>query len=103
VRWESAAPVIEARKRQPDSGTEENYIVSVSGLPLFGGRPPGMGAEAPAGGGRAGPPRPERRATQSHDRIIEAVQCATAQGEGPDCGQPGGGIGGQRNPYAAFP
>src|ERR1019366_1930650 len=82
VRWESAAPVIEARKRQPDSGTEENYIVSVSGLPLFGGRPPGMGAEAPAGGER--PDRPAPNAEQRKAMIGSLKQSSALQRKGKD-------------------
>lgn len=67
VRWESAAPVVEAQKKQPDPAAAENYVVSVSGLPLFGGPPPGKrddaSAESERRPGRPGPTAEQRKAT----------------------------------------
>jgi hypothetical protein len=72
VRWESAAPVVEARKKQPDPEAAENYIISVSGLPLFGGPPPGGGPGGPPRGGGpdapAGGERPDRPAPTAEQR-----------------------------------
>ena len=44
VRWETAAPVLQAGKRQWPEGVKGNYLISVEGLPMMGG-----------GGGPRGP------------------------------------------------
>jgi len=89
VRWESAAPVVEARKKQPDSEAAEYYIISVSGLPLFGGPPPGGGSggpppgggpDAPAGGQR--PNRPVPTAEQRKAMIGNLKQSSALQRKG---------------------
>lgn len=93
VRWESAAPVVEAQKKQSDPDAKEFYIISVSGLPLFGGPPPG-GPNGPAGSGEpAGsngqdrPERPERPAPSAEQRkaMIESLkQFSALQRKGKD-------------------
>src|SRR5258708_23591862 len=37
VRWETAAPVAAARRKQLPSSVQDQYVVSVSGLPMMGG------------------------------------------------------------------
>jgi hypothetical protein len=37
VRWETAAPVVAARRKQLPSSVQDQYVVSVSGLPMMGG------------------------------------------------------------------
>jgi hypothetical protein len=80
VRWESAPPLVEAQKRQPDPAAAENYIVSVSGLPLFGGPPSGRGTETPAGGER--PSRPAPTAEQRKALIGSLKQSSALQRKG---------------------
>jgi hypothetical protein len=55
VRWESAAPVREALKTKLSSDAEGKYVISVSGLPMAGGRGPRPG-------------RPEGDANRPDDR-----------------------------------
>jgi len=82
VRWESAAPVVEARKKQPDPEAAENYMISVSGLPLFGGPPPSGGPDAPAGGER--PDRPTPTAEQRKAMIGNLKQSSALERKGKD-------------------
>ncbi|MGB8260033.1 MAG: hypothetical protein WCE75_06770 [Terracidiphilus sp.] len=91
VRWESAAPVVEARKKQPDPEAAENYIISVSGLPLFGGPPPGGGPGGPPPGAgadsQAGGERPDRPAPAPEQRkamIGTLKQSSALQRKGKD-------------------
>jgi hypothetical protein len=37
VRWETASPVVAARRKQLPSAVEGQYVVSVSGVPIMGG------------------------------------------------------------------
>jgi hypothetical protein len=89
VRWESAAPVVEARKKQPDPEAAEYYIISVSGLPLFGGPPPGGGSGGPPPGGGPGAPaggqppnRPFPTAEQRKAMIGDLKQSSALQRKG---------------------
>jgi hypothetical protein len=54
VIWESAPPIRAARKKDPTGMAENTYILSISGLPMMGGRGPR------GGGGPQGAPNPER-------------------------------------------
>lgn len=82
VRWESAAPIVEAQKKQPDPAAAENYIISVSGLPLFGGPPPGGGPDAQASTER--PSRPAPSAEQRMAMIGSLKQSSALQRKGKD-------------------
>jgi hypothetical protein len=63
VRWESAAPVVEARKRKRAQAMDEYYVLSVSGLPMRGG--PAAGGRRPQqGGAPAGDPEERRKAME---------------------------------------
>jgi len=92
VRWESAAPIVEARKTQPDPEAAENYIVSVSGLPLFGGPPPGGGSGgpppvggpgAPAGGGRPNRPAPTAEQRKAMIGTLKETSALQRKGKNP--------------------
>lgn len=48
VRWETAAPVLQAGKRQWPEGVKGNYLISVEGLPMMGGGGGGPRGSAPA-------------------------------------------------------
>ena len=82
VRWESAAPVVEALKQRPNPEAAENYVISVGGLPLFGGPPPGRGLETPGGGER--PNRPTPTAEQRKATIGSLKQSSALQRKGKD-------------------
>ena len=45
VRWESARPVIDAMKSPPPEAFEGRYVISVSGIPLIGGRSTSAGED----------------------------------------------------------
>jgi hypothetical protein len=83
VRWESATPVVEAQKKQPDPAAAQNYIISVSGLPLFGGPPPGRRDDASAEGERR-PGRPAPTAEQRKAMIGSLKQSSVLQRKGKD-------------------
>jgi hypothetical protein len=70
VRWESALPVRKSSRIQWPPDTDGNYILSVSGLPRMGQRPPGSGAEQKAEGGRQRPP-------QDRERMQDQIRAAT--------------------------
>jgi len=82
VRWESAAPIAAAQRKQPDPEAKEFYIISVSGLALFGGPPPGAGTDAPAGAER--PRRPVPTAEQRKAMIGTLKQSSALQRKGKD-------------------
>jgi hypothetical protein len=88
VRWESAAPIVEAEKKQPYPEAKEFYIISVSGLPLLGGPPPGgppQGERPDASSGdteRKGPPAPT--AEQRKAMIGALKQSSALQRKGKD-------------------
>lgn len=73
VRWETAAPVIQAGKRKWPASVEGHYLISVSGLPNMMGRGPGGG----------GPPEqmkqqpqmdPEQRRQMMAERLKESTR-----------------------------
>jgi hypothetical protein len=88
VRWESAAPVVEAQKKQPYPEARESYIISVVGLPLFGGPPPGGPRQGDQSGAsfvdteRKGPPAPT--AEQRKAMIGALKQSSALQRKGKD-------------------
>jgi hypothetical protein len=45
VRWESARPVLDAMKSPLPDAFEGHYVISVSGIPLMGGRSTGSGED----------------------------------------------------------
>ena len=45
VRWESARPVLDAMKSPLPEAFEERYVISVSGIPLMGGRSTSAGED----------------------------------------------------------
>ena len=45
VRWESARPVLDAMKSPLPEAFEGRYVISVSGIPLMGGRSVGGGED----------------------------------------------------------
>ena len=59
VRWESAAPMVEARKRQRAAAMDQYYVLSVSGLPMRGA--PGAAGRRPSQGGAPAGDAEERR------------------------------------------
>lgn len=88
VRWESATPIVEAQKKQPYPEAQEFYIISVIGLPLFGGPPPGgprqgeQSGASPADTERHGPPAPT--AEQRKAMIGALVHSSALQRKGKD-------------------
>lgn len=69
VRWESAAPVVEARKRQRAPALDQYYLLSVSGLPM---RPPAAAGKRAQQGAAAGDPEQRRAAMEA--RLKEGVR-----------------------------
>jgi hypothetical protein len=85
VRWETAAPVLQATKSKWPDAVAGNYLITVTGLPMMGGGPGGRGPRPPqgqqfqAGGGQAPPPQqqqmnPEERRRMMQERLKDATR-----------------------------
>jgi hypothetical protein len=65
VRWETAAPILQASKRQLPEAVTWHYMISVTGLPLMaGGRGPRGGQQAPPQQFQAVDPQDRQRMMQ---------------------------------------
>ncbi len=82
VRWETAVPVVEAQKHQPDPDAAHHYVVSVSGLPMFGG-PPAGGRDEPSGSSER-PRRPAPDPGHRNAMIGSLKQSSALQRKGKD-------------------
>lgn len=76
VRWESAAPLLEAEKTQLPPSLRNRYVISVTGVP-----PRVLAMLVSGGGGRQGdaqqPPDPAAEAKARQERILHAVALST--------------------------